>query len=48
VNALSGHYPASAGLIWWGFGILLAVAYFIFVYGMFSGKVKLTTDGHGH
>lgn len=47
-NALSGHYSASVGLIWWGFGILLAVGYFIFVYSMFSGKVKLTPDGHGH
>lgn len=38
-RALAGNYSASIGLIWWGFGILLAVGYFVFVYRMFSGKV---------
>jgi cytochrome bd ubiquinol oxidase subunit II len=45
-RALSGHYSASIGLIWWGFGMLLAIGYFIFVYRMFSGKVRLTHGVH--
>src|ERR1039457_5767805 len=39
-QALSGSYSASVGLIWWGFGIVLAIGYFVFVYRMFSGKVQ--------
>jgi cytochrome d ubiquinol oxidase subunit II len=41
VNAAAGHYGLSIGLIWWGFGIALAIAYFVFVYWMFRGKVRL-------
>jgi cytochrome d ubiquinol oxidase subunit II len=44
-NAASGHYALSVGLIWWSFGMLLAVAYFVFVYRMFRGKI---VDGGGH
>jgi cytochrome bd ubiquinol oxidase subunit II len=38
-NAASGSYSLSYGLIWWSFGMLLAVGYFVFVYRMFRGKV---------
>ena len=38
-NAASGEHALSIGLIWWGFGMALAVGYFIFVYRMFKGKV---------
>lgn len=40
-NAAAGHYGLSIGLIWWGFGIALAIAYFVLVYWMFRGKVRL-------
>ncbi|MGB7199364.1 MAG: cytochrome d ubiquinol oxidase subunit II, partial [Acidobacteriaceae bacterium] len=46
-NALSGHHGLAVGLVWWGFGILLAIGYFIFVYRMFRGKVAETADAHG-
>jgi cytochrome d ubiquinol oxidase subunit II len=38
-NAAAGSYALSVGLIWWSFGMLLAIGYFIFVYKMFRGKV---------
>jgi cytochrome d ubiquinol oxidase subunit II len=46
-NSLSGHHGLSVGLVWWGFGILLAIGYFIFVYRMFRGKVSETVEAHG-
>jgi cytochrome bd ubiquinol oxidase subunit II len=47
-NALSGPYATHVGLIWWSFGILLAVGYFVVSYSMFRGKVSLHDDGYGH
>ena len=38
----------AVGLVWWGFGILLAIGYFVFVYRMFRGKVVETADVPGH
>ena len=38
-NAAAGSYSLSYGLIWWSFGMLLAVGYFVFIYRMFRGKV---------
>ncbi|HZC44070.1 MAG TPA: cytochrome d ubiquinol oxidase subunit II [Acidobacteriaceae bacterium] len=46
-NSLSGHHGLKVGLVWWGFGILLAIGYFIFVYRMFRGKVAETAEAHG-
>lgn len=38
-NSAAGSYPLSFGLIWWSFGIALAIGYFVFVYRMFRGKI---------
>jgi cytochrome bd ubiquinol oxidase subunit II len=38
-NAAGGDYSLSFGLIWWGFGMVLALGYFVFIYRMFRGKV---------
>jgi cytochrome d ubiquinol oxidase subunit II len=38
-NAATGAHSLSIGLIWWGFGMALALGYFVFVYRMFKGKV---------
>ncbi|MCU1261594.1 MAG: cydB [Bryobacterales bacterium] len=46
-KALSGRYALSVGLIWWGLGILIAIGYFVFVYRMFSGKVRVEA-GEGY
>jgi cytochrome d ubiquinol oxidase subunit II len=34
------------GLVWWIFGMLLAIGYIVFVYRKFSGKVDLRESGH--
>ena len=47
-NARSGSYALHVGLIWWGFGMLLAFTYFAIVYWMFRGKVDLDSEGYGH
>jgi cytochrome d ubiquinol oxidase subunit II len=47
-NALSGPHTLHVGLIWWSFGMLLAVGYFIFVYRTFRGKVSLDGGGFEH
>lgn len=47
-NAATGRHSLSIGLIWWTFGMLLAFAYFIFIYRMFRGKVSLEKGRHGY
>jgi cytochrome d ubiquinol oxidase subunit II len=44
-NAATGEYALRVGLIWWGLGMCLAFGYFVFVYRMFRGKVRLE-QGH--
>jgi cytochrome d ubiquinol oxidase subunit II len=39
-NAQTGAYSMRVGLIWWGLGMLLALAYFVFLYTSFRGKVQ--------
>jgi cytochrome bd ubiquinol oxidase subunit II len=48
VKALSGPHTLHVGLIWWSFGMALAVGYFVFVYRMFRGKVILGSGGYEH
>ena len=38
-NASSGRNSLQIGLWWWGFGMAIAVGYFVLVYTMFRGKV---------
>jgi cytochrome d ubiquinol oxidase subunit II len=47
-KAISGTHTLQVGLIWWGFGMCLAVMYFVIVYRMFRGKVSLDSSGYGH
>jgi cytochrome d ubiquinol oxidase subunit II len=47
-KAISGPHTLHVGLIWWGFGMCLAVMYFVIVYRMFRGKVSLEAGGYGH
>jgi cytochrome d ubiquinol oxidase subunit II len=44
-NAKTGAYSLRVGLIWWSFGIVLAIGYFTFLYRSFRGKVSLREDG---
>ncbi len=45
-NASAGASSLSIGLIWWSIGMAIAVAYFVFIYRMFKGKVRLSEAGH--
>ena len=47
-NTATGNYSLTVGTIWWSFGMLVAIAYFVFVYRMFRGKVSLGRDEHGY
>jgi cytochrome bd ubiquinol oxidase subunit II len=47
-NAHTGAYSMRVGLIWWTFGMALAVAYFIFIYRLFRGKVGEQATGGGY
>ena len=47
-KALSGPHTLQVGLIWWFFGISLALLYFVIVYRMFRGKVSASGEGYGH
>ncbi len=39
-NTAAGHHGLVVGLMWWVLGMILALAYFAFIYRMFKGKVK--------
>jgi cytochrome bd ubiquinol oxidase subunit II len=47
-RALSSPHTLRVGLVWWTFGMLLAILYFTIVYRMFRGKVSLEGEGYGH
>ena len=47
-KALSGPHTLHVGLVWWAFGMVLALTYFVIVYRMFRGKVTLEGGGYGH
>lgn len=47
-SAISGPYALRVGLVWWAFGMVLAIVYFVVVYRMFRGKVTLDGGGYGH
>jgi cytochrome bd ubiquinol oxidase subunit II len=42
-EAMSGLYAVQVGLVWWCFGILLAIFYFATIYRMFRGEVSRET-----
>jgi cytochrome d ubiquinol oxidase subunit II len=45
-SAISGPHTLAVGLVWWSFGMALAVGYVIFVYSKFRGKVDVSAGGH--
>ena len=44
-NTAAGAHGLNVGLVWWSFGVVLAIGYFVIVYRMFKGKVQLE-EGH--
>lgn len=47
-NAASGEYSLRYGVYWWSIGMLVAIGYFVLVYRMFRGKVRLDSGDHGY
>jgi cytochrome d ubiquinol oxidase subunit II len=45
-RAISGPHTLAIGLVWWGFGMLLAIGYVVFVYAKFRGKVDIHDGVH--
>jgi cytochrome bd ubiquinol oxidase subunit II len=45
-RALSGPHTLSVGLVWWTFGMALAIAYIVFVYSHFKGKADTGAEEH--
>jgi cytochrome d ubiquinol oxidase subunit II len=45
-RALSGQHTLAVGIVWWSFGMVLAVGYVVFVYSRFKGKVGAHAGGH--
>jgi cytochrome d ubiquinol oxidase subunit II len=47
-RALAGPHTLRVGIVWWSFGVLLALIYFGIVYWLFRGKVSQQAEGYGH
>jgi cytochrome d ubiquinol oxidase subunit II len=45
-RAISGPHTLAVGLVWWSFGMTLAVAYVVFVYSRFKGKSDADPTAH--
>jgi cytochrome d ubiquinol oxidase subunit II len=45
-NASASQYGMTVGLIWWSIGMVLAAIYFIVIYRLFRGKVRLEDEGY--
>jgi len=45
-RAISGPHTLAVGLVWWIFGMAMAVGYVVFVYTKFRGKVDLMPGRH--
>jgi cytochrome d ubiquinol oxidase subunit II len=45
-NSKAGDYGLQIGIYWWVFGIILTAGYFVYLFYMFRGKVKLSDDGY--
>jgi len=47
-NTAAGPYSLRYGVYWWSAGMLAAIAYFVLVYRMFRGKVRVDAGDHGY
>ena len=45
-NTAAGRHGLSVGFIWWTLGAILALAYFVLLFRMFRGKVRLEGEGY--
>jgi len=47
-NTATGEHGMRVGFVWWGIGMVMATGYFVFVYRMFRGKVRIEEGATGH
>jgi cytochrome d ubiquinol oxidase subunit II len=47
-NTATGPHGMQVGLVWWVLGMILATVYFVFIYRMFRGKVRVEEGATGH
>src|SRR5579875_1586471 len=47
-NAATGPYGLRVGLAWWALGMTLTIAYFLYLFRSFRGKVEPPSSGHGY
>jgi len=45
-NTAAGHHGLSVGFAWWTLGVIFALGYFVFLFRMFRGKVRLEGEGY--
>ncbi|MGA9509974.1 MAG: cytochrome d ubiquinol oxidase subunit II [Candidatus Sulfotelmatobacter sp.] len=45
-NAAAGRHGLVVGIIWWSIALILVLGYFIFLFRMFRGKVRLEGEGY--
>ncbi len=45
-NAAASDYGQAVGLVWWSIGMVFAAVYFIVIYRLFRGKVRLEDEGY--
>jgi cytochrome d ubiquinol oxidase subunit II len=45
-NAAAPQYGLAVGLAWWIIGMVLAAVYFVLIYRLFWGKVRLADEGY--
>jgi cytochrome d ubiquinol oxidase subunit II len=45
-NASGSPYGLAVGLVWWTIGMVLAAIYFVLIYRLFRGKVRIEDDGY--
>jgi len=45
-NAAAPQYGLAVGLAWWTVGMVLATVYFVLIYRLFWGKVRLADEGY--
>jgi cytochrome bd ubiquinol oxidase subunit II len=45
-NASASDYGQAVGIVWWSIGMVLAAVYFITIYRLFRGKVRLEDEGY--
>ena len=45
-NSAAGRHGLTVGMVWWSIGFVLALGYFVFIFRMFRGKVRLEGEGY--